>query len=279
MKTLNNGMKLKETLTSGQCFRIIEEDDGSFTCILDDRVINIYEKGEYLYFTSNNEENLEQKIRYYFDLDTNYYDYYGKLNDDPYMKEVTINCRGYRLLRQNTFEMYISYIISQNNAVRNITNSINLLSKMYGEEVFFNGKTYYLFPTFNGLKDITSEELRECKVGFRDKYIIAALDKIKEDNNYLNYIDTLSTEDALTSLCSIKGIGLKVASCILLFGYYRLDTFPIDTWVIKTISENYRDIKPNQKEISKFTKEKFGKLSGIAIQFMFHSERNLNEKK
>ena len=278
METIKNGINLYETLTSGQCFRITKEIDGSFTCILNDRVINIYEDDEKLYFTSNDENDLENKIRYYFDLDTKYDEYYKKLSTDKTMSTMINKCMGYRLLKQDKFEMYISYIISQNNTVNNISNSIKLLSEKFGKKIIFNNQTYYLFPTFDEMKNVTNEDLKECKVGFRDKYIINALDKIKENPNFLNDIDKLDTIDALKSLMSVKGIGLKVASCILLFGYYRLDTFPIDTWVIKTISNNYKSIKPNQKEISEFAKNKYGSLSGLAIQFMYHSNRNINSK-
>ena len=121
---------------------------------------------------------------------------------------------------------------------------------------------------------LSIEDIRSTGVGFRDKYIISALEKIKEDELFLEKIDSLNTEEALKELCNIKGIGLKVASCILLFGYYRLDVFPIDTWVIKNITLNYPEINPIQKEIEKFARNKFGKYSGLAIQYMFHYERN-----
>ena len=87
-------------------------------------------------------------------------------------------------------------------------------------------------------------------------------------------LNNLSTKEALDELMKVKGIGLKVASCILLFGYKRLDVFPIDTWVKQFISNNY-NIKNNQKEIEKFAKENFGKYSGLVIQYMFHSQRNI----
>ena len=83
----------------------------------------------------------------------------------------------------------------------------------------------------------------------------------------------MSTDEALKALTSIKGIGTKVASCILLFGYHRLDTYPIDTWVRKYVSTNF-NVKDDIKVISKFMKETFGEYSGLAIQYFFHIERN-----
>ena len=101
-------------------------------------------------------------------------------------------------------------------------------------------------------------------------YIVNYLDNYEN----LKDIDKLSTKDALKELMKIKGIGLKVASCILLFGYRRLDVFPIDTWVKQYMVENY-NIKNNQKDIENFARDKFGEYSGLVIQYMFHSQRNM----
>ena len=147
---------------------------------------------------------------------------------------------------------------------------LKVTKQFYGDKIIFDGKEYYLFPTYQQLKNITLEELSSLKIGFRDKYILDFI------NNYekLQNINDLSTEEALKELIKIKGIGMKVASCILLFGYKRLDVYPIDTWVKQYISENY-DIKNDQKTIEKFTKEKYGKYAGLIIQYMFHSQRNI----
>lgn len=270
-KILKNDINLKATLLSGQAFRIKEEIDNSFTIILNDRVVNIKEDNKYLILNSNYEENLEDKVIEYLDLNRDY----NKINteilsNNPNIKDIIEYSKGYKILNQPNFEMLISYIISQNNSVRNISSSIEKLSRKYGKKVIFNDIEYYLFPTFDELKEITEEELRECKVGFRDKYIINALEEIKKDNNYLDNINKLSSEDAMNKLMGIKGIGMKVASCILLFGYGKLDTFPIDTWVKKFFNEE------NQSIIKKEASKKYGKYSGLVIQYMFHYSRNKN---
>ena len=187
---------------------------------------------------------------------------------DPNLERIIEYSNGYKILNQPDFEMLISYIISQNNSVRNISSSIEKISKKYGKKVMFNNNEYYLFPTFNELKDADEESLKECKVGFRSKYIINALNEIKKDNNYLNDINNLSSEDAMDKLMKVKGIGMKVASCILLFGYGKLDTFPIDTWVKKFFNEE------NQSIIKREAQEKYGNYSGLVIQYMFHYSRN-----
>ena len=159
--------------------------------------------------------------------------------------------------------MGISYIISQNNNVKRISNSINKLSQKYGEKVVFKDKEYYLFPKYEILKNLKSEDFKEFGVGFRDKYIVNYLNEYPNLKN----LDKLSTPEALKLLMSIKGIGLKVASCILLFGYHRFDVFPIDTWVKQFMSDNY-NIKNDVKEIEKYAKDKFDNYSGLVISFL-----------
>lgn len=261
---------LKSTILSGACFRVIEETDGSFTNILKDRVINIKQINNELIVTSSKKDNLEEIIKEYFDLNRDYSIINQELiNNDKNMIEVISKCKGYKILNQEPFEMCISYIISQNNNVKRISNSINDISNKYGKKIIFNNKEYHLFPRYDDMKNISIEELRNFKVGFRAEYIKDFLDKYET----LKDINSLNTNDALNELMTIKGIGIKVASCILLFGYKRLDTFPIDTWVKKSISELY-NIKNDQKTIEKFAKNTYKEYSGLAIQYLFHSKRN-----
>lgn len=262
---------LKNTLLSGACFRVIEEKDGSFTNILKDRVINLKQNKNQLIVNSNKLDNIENIIKDYFDLNRDYDEINTYLSKkDKYMKKIISKISGYKIINQDLFEMCISYIISQNNNVKRITKSIDEISKKYGEKVIFNNKVYYLFPTYESLVHLKCEDYRELGVGFRDKYLVDFIEKYKS----LKDINTLSTTDALNELMKIKGIGLKVASCILLFGNKRLDVFPIDTWVKQNIKENY-GIKEDQKTIEEFAKSTYGKYSGIAIQYLYHSQRNV----
>ena len=271
MKIEVKDFNLKDTILSGACFRVTEESDGSFTNILSDRVINIKQVSNNLIVYSNNNENLKEIILEYFDLKRDY-NFINKqlINNDNKMKEIINKCEGYKILNQEPFEMCISYIISQNNNVKRISNSINLLCEKYGRKIEFDNKEYYLFPTYEQLKNLKSEDFRQLGVGFRDKYLEDFI--IKYPN--LKDINKLSTEEATKELMKVKGIGLKVASCILLFGYKRLDTFPIDTWVKQNIKEIY-GIKDDQKIIERFTKEKYKEYSGLAIQYLFHNKRNI----
>ncbi len=271
MKIKTNDIDIEEILFSGACFRCFKEEDGSITNILKDRVINLKQEGDFIYITSSNNDNLESVIIDYFDLNRDY----NRINNellkrDDSLNEIITSCKKYRILNQDSFEMCISYIISQNNNVKRISNSINKLCEKYGKKVIFNNKEYYLFPNYEDIKNISLIELRSFGIGFRDKYIKDFLEKYES----LKDINSLRTIEALNELMSVKGIGLKVASCILLFGYKRLDVFPIDTWVKHYMSTHY-NIKEDQKLIEKYAKEKYGEYSGLVIQYMFHSQRNL----
>jgi len=217
--------------------------------------------------------NIKDIVSNYFDLNRDYSKINEELKVDSVMRNCIKKCDGYKIMNQDSFEMCISYIISQNNNVKRISKSIEKLCKAKGKKVIYNNKEYYLFPNYEEIKGITTSELREYGVGFRDKYIRDFLDCYES----ISDIRSLDTPNAIKELMKVKGIGLKVASCILLFGYGRMDVFPIDTWAMKFISSNY-NIKCDQKAIETFAKNKYGRYSGIAIQYMFHSERNVKSE-
>ena len=264
---------LDGTVTCGQIFRYEKEIDNSYTIILSDRVINIKKDENDLVITSNKEEDLENVIRNYFDLNRNY-DEINKeiLKKDNTLKDMVKGCVGYKIINQPNFECAVSYILSANNGVPQIRNSLNLISEKYGEKVIFNDKKYYLFPKKEKLKDVSIDDYRNLKTGFRDKYLYEFVQKVNNNEFDLKKINEMTSKDAMDYLMTNKGIGEKVSSCILLFSYSRLDVFPIDTWVKKFMKEKYNIEGVNN--IRKFTEEKFGKYSGLVIQYMFHYKRN-----
>ena len=265
---------LNSSITSGEFFRY-EIFDDSYIIILSDRVIKVKQEGSYLYVESNNEVNLKEIVVDFFSLNIDYNKINKEiLNMDNSIKDIIDKSHGFRMQKMPKFETLISYMISINNSVPNIKKCVDNISNKYGKKVIFNKKEYSLFPSVIELKDITEEELREMKLGFRAKYVKEIIDKINNNEFDLNKIDSMSTTDAFEYLMNEKGIGLKVASCILLFAYQRYDSYPIDVWVKKIIKERYNieDII----EIKKYMDIKFGKYSGIVIQYMFNYKRNLS---
>ena len=266
---------LRDTVTCGQIFRFEEQEDSSFNIILSDRIINIKQEQDNLIVTSNNMDNLEKIVRDYFDLDYDYNAINKKLIDiDKNNIDIINSCTGLKMINEPRFEVIISYILSSNNRVPQIKSALDNISKEYGKKIIFNRKEYYLFPSVEELSKCDLKKLRECKTGFRDKYIYEFVNKVKSKEFDIDLVDSMNSTDAINYLKTLNGIGDKVASCILLFGYHRFDVFPIDTWVKKYMKDKY-DIE-GIENIRNFTYNKYKELSGIAIQYMFHYKRNKN---
>lgn len=267
-----NNLNLKDTITCGQIFRF-KEDNDSYIVILKDRVVRLKYDENTLYVSSNDENNLDLVIRKYLDLDRDYESINKKLISKNKELEHVINySSGLKMIQQDPYETLISYIISANNRVSMISKVVDNISKKYGKKVMFEGCEYYLFPDNNNMKDCTKEILRSLKTGFRDEYIYQIVNRINNNEFNLDNINNLSTKDALNYLMENKGIGEKVASCILLFAYSRFDVFPIDTWVKKYMKENYNitDIK----KIKEFFNDRYNDYCGLVIQYIFNYNRN-----
>lgn len=272
MLKVKNNFDLKSTITCGQIFRYYEEDD-KFVVILKDRVISLKNDNDYIIIESNKEDNLKEIIYDYFDLDRDYLKIEKEiLKKDKKLKDALLYSRGLKMIHQDPFETIMSYIISQNNRVPSIAKSLNMLAESYGKKVLFNNKEYFLFPEPSDLKNLTIEDFRNCKVGFRDKYLYEMIQNVNNGNIDLNSIYTMNSVESLNYLMSYKGIGNKVASCILLFAYQKFDVYPIDTWVKKFMKEDYNI--EGEKNIKEFTNKTYKEYSGLAIQYMFNYKRN-----
>ena len=272
IKNVNN-LDLDNTITCGQIFRFIKEEDNSYTVILSDRVVNLKIINKDLYVDSNREDDLESVIKKYLDLNRDYLSIIENIRSmDNKLSSCLDSSLGLKMIKQEPIECIIEYIISANNSVRNITNSLNLISERFGEKVIFRNKEYYLFPSIESLLNITCDDFRECKVGFRDKYLVEIIKSISINELDVNSVYNMNTEDAMKYLTKFKGIGMKVASCILLFAYQKFDVFPIDTWVKKFMLSDYGI--EGEENIRKYARDTYKEYSGLAIQYMFNGKRN-----
>lgn len=270
---------LKFTLECGQCFRweCIDDEKFEYIGVIKDRVIKIRQDGENLYITSNKEENLKEVVMEYFDL----YEDYEKIEKrialvDENVSNALKNTSGIRHLNQDFFETLISYIISANNNIPRISKSVKEISKRYGSKVIFENQEYYLFPTAEQLRNVSIKEYRECGVGFRDSYIYSTVHDFLDGKITYDDAKNMDTNDLKKKLLTLKGVGPKVADCILLFSCNRREVFPIDVWVERVMSLLYfkeMDGKVKKKDILEYAKTNFSDDAGIIQQHLFYNMR------
>lgn len=278
----NSSFNLRDIFECGQCFRWNKEEDGSYTGVFANNVINVSKTTKGIYFKGVCEKDIVNTVIDYFDLDRDYNEIKRKLAKvDNNMKESIRYGEGIRILNQDLWETIISFIISANNNIPRIKGIIERLSKKYGKEIEYNNKKYYTFPTAEELKDVSVQEYRKLGLGFRDIRLYETTKMILNkdiDISKLNQIkDTNQVRDELLKL---SGVGPKVADCILLFSTLkRFDVFPIDVWVRRVMNDLYihKEDEKNvsKKEILKLANDKFGNLEGIAQQYLFYWRREL----
>lgn len=267
----------KHIFECGQCFRWIKEEDDSYTGVFDGKILNVKKEGNLVYLNNTNLDDFNNIWYDYFDLGTDYSSIKEKLkNMDEYLDKATDFGYGIRILKQDSFEMLISFIISSNNRIPMIQRAIDNLSKNYGEFIGeFNNKKYYSFPSLESLSKASVEEIRACQTGFRDKYIKSTVERIIADNEDVKNYRNLSTDECLKELLKFSGVGPKVGDCIALFGMQKIDTFPVDVWVKRVMEEFYIKEDLSLPKIRKFAIDKFGDLSGYAQQYLFYYAREL----
>lgn len=237
-----NNFDLAKTFNCGQCFRWDLQSDGSFIGFIDNQVINVIEQDNLIYFKNLNINHHLDKIIQYFDLKRNYQAINDELSNLFFISDACHFSQGIRILKQNPWETLISFIISQNNNIPRIKKIINTLCYKFGKPL---GNNLYSFPSFNDLANISINDLADIKCGFRDKYIIDAIDAIKSKRVILDDLFNLNSSDARNLLMKIKGVGPKVADCVLLYAFSKFDCFPTDTWIKKTLNSFFKNGLPN----------------------------------
>ena len=271
---------IKQILESGQVFRFEKITDNSYLLNAKQKVIKITQQPgcSSAILHNTNISEVDEIWSPYFDLDTSYAYIAKQLSaKDEFMAKAVQFGEGIRILKQDPWEMLISFIISQNKAIPHIKECIKNISKTFGtptDETDGNGEAYYAFPTPSELVKASEDELRECKVGFRAPYIMDACRQVVEGHINLNDFYIMSTEEVKEKLMTIKGVGTKVADCILLFAYGKNGAFPTDVWIKRVMEGVYfegKEVKP--EEIQQFANEYFGPLAGYAQQYIFYYGR------
>ena len=265
--TIEDDFDLKKIADSGQCFRFNELGDG-FAVMALDKYLFIRQISEKEYELSCSKKEFEDFWNNYFDLELSYKDIRGKIDaaKDPYLYRAAEYGKGIRILRQDPWEMLISFIISQRKNIPAIKASIEKLCARVGRKVAVapSGETLYAFPTAKEIAELSMEDLTACSLGYRDKYVMKAAQDVASGYVKPESWKKLSDEALMEELLSLFGVGVKVANCEILFGCHRLDAFPRDVWINRVLEQEYAD---------GFRFEKYKPYNGIMQQYLFFYSR------
>lgn len=264
---------LEQTLECGQCFHFVKLGDEEYGLTAYGKLLHIKQTGDELIFYNTSGEDFEKIWRKYFDLDRDYSSIKDKLLEkDDKLKDAIERMDGVRILNQDFFETLISFIISQNKQIPHIKKIVADISEKYGKYAGnINGVDFYTFPSVGELKKATVEGLLELKTGFRAPYIADAVDKVNDNIIKEDCLRELNVDDCCEELCRIKGVGNKVANCVMLFSLGKREAFPVDVWIKRIMENLYFDSQDTSKDvIAELAKEKFGDLGGYAQQYLFY---------
>ncbi len=265
---ISDDFDLKKIVDSGQCFRPKEISAGVFRFVCGEKILNIRAAGEKIFDVDCDEKTWKNFWENYFDLATSY----AQIRRDgenfaagkPYEKILVSalnHGKGIRILRQDPFEMLISFIISQRKNIPAIRSSVEKICERFGRRV---GEVY-LFPRVEDLSGVTAEDLSGLGLSYRKAYVAEAIEKVSSGAIDLDELKTFSDIDLTEELKLITGVGDKIANCVALFAYHRVDRVPVDVWIKRAIDEDFG----GENIFSKF-----GKNAGVLQQYIFYRKRN-----
>ena len=210
------------------------------------------------------------------------------ISKDRVTKKAVKQYLGLRILEQEPFQCLISFIVSSNSNIQKIKNSLEKISRKFGDKVEFENQEFFLFPKPEIIAKASINEIKSCGVGYRAKFIKEAANMMVLKKINFEYLKKCNYLDAKKEICKIPGVGNKVADCILLFSLNKLESFPLDRWMIRILEKYYSD--KFQLETKSITEKQyeilhekiinhFGPYAGYAQQFLFKMERENYKKK
>jgi len=286
-KVPSESFDIAKTLECGQCFRW-QKVANTFVGVVAQSllVIEPFDAAHYLVSIYGSQTTTEyempsvnamtyEDLIHYFDLETDYNEIMNQLAKiDAHMAKAAIYGAGIRLLNQEPFETLLSFILSSNNNIPKIRMTVEALSEKFGKYLgHYNGKPYYTFPDLSTLSAVSLEDLNVKAIGYRAKSIYNTCERLLESGYDLLEPFNMDYATARTWLTQFYGVGDKVADCVLLFAYGKMEAFPIDTWVKKMLGQLY-DVHSNYEA---FVREKFNQYPGIAQQILFYYIRGLKD--
>ncbi len=268
---------LAMTLGSGQTFHWIPQDSG-YKGSIGTTPLFLRQEGTHLHYRGSDTQDLPALLRHYFAFDHDLESIRASCAGHPPSYHAALACRGLRIMRQPRWECLASFILSPMKQVAHIRQMSLALRTTYGEKL--PGISVRSFPEPEVLAKASEEELRQCRLGFRAKSLLGTARLIAEGAFDPKSITSFNTADARRELCRLPGIGRKVANCILLFAYERLDAVPVDVW-IKRILESFRSSRNGKYtpvQLERYGEKLLGPYAGYIQQFLFHQARTADLK-
>ena len=263
--TDSNTISLKHTLECGQCFRW-QKDDSAYVGVVRGKVAKVSEAEGKVFIETNAPLSFWTD---YFDIQRDYDRILQSFGSLPFTVQAIEHGRGLRILRQDPWETLCSYIISSCNNIPRISAIIEKLCKAGNEKIEFDGKTFYAFPSLETMVKFDTKTWASLGAGYRDEWLRNTAQAVADGKVNFNEIHRLSTKDARKQLMTLKGVGKKVADCVLLFGFGKTDAFPVDTWMKKAADYYGGELRATD----------FGEYAGVAQEYIFYYVRKLNGKK
>ncbi|MCL1862302.1 MAG: DNA-3-methyladenine glycosylase 2 family protein [Defluviitaleaceae bacterium] len=252
---------LAQTLDNGQAFRWCESGKNEFSGIAHGRRMTIsYDESGILTLKDTSLEEFERIWKRYFDLTRDY----GKLRTylsesaGEFLYNAIEHSPGLRLMRQDVWEVLVSFILSQNSNIPRIKKMVEAICINFGEKLPCGGHT---FPTPKALASLSENDLADIKSGYRAAYILDAARKTASGEFSPTELENLPSDEIYKALLNIHGVGPKVAECVLLYGFGRVERYPIDVWIKRTMEEHIPE---------GFSDKTY---QGIAQQYVFHYAR------
>ncbi len=254
-------LDIVKTFECGQCFRWNADEKGIYRGVASGFFAEVEVIDNSVYITSDAEESF---WREYFDMATDYNEISAAFTGE-YLEACREYGRGIRILRQEAWEALCSFIISQCNNISRIKGIVERLCALYGDEIKIGDNVYYTFPSAERIAQLSADDLAPLRSGYRAEYIIIAAKAVADGSLDLEKLKEIDYKDAIKELRKLRGIGEKVANCVVLFGLWHMEAFPVDVWMKRALKENFA---------ADFAPETLGSYAGLAQQYIFYYARS-----
>jgi N-glycosylase/DNA lyase len=271
-----NGIDLAKTLDSGQVFHWVRHGSG-FVGAIDREPYYLEQSGGALLVRAREIKRAQR----YLALDHCIEQIESSFPVDPTLRAALRYGAGIRILRQPVWECLATFLTSALKQVTHIRSISVLIRERYGDELRIAGTEVFSYPAPEVVASLKLEDLLACRLGFRAANLLATARMVAEGAVDLNGLNQLSTDDIRKVLCLFPGVGEKIANCVLLFAFGRLEVMPIDVWIARALMEKYlpKGVKVKAGQLAEFCRQYFGPYAGYAQQYLFHHWRTTYDRR